>query len=131
MGLKGLLVVLLVFLVINLSLNVRLEVSVFDPNPLVSVELGSFKSKFDLFFGEFTVLTQSVEANYELDVFSLELSWHDFLPDLLIGNEFFTILSRVSLLLLLLLPSFLLFLLLGELLLDNVVVLDTSVVGVD
>ena len=75
LGFLGLFVVLLVFLVFNLSANVLLEVGVFDFNPLISVEFGSFKGKFDFICSEFTVLAESVEADNELNILGLEISW--------------------------------------------------------
>jgi len=67
--------VLLILLVFDLSCNVLLEVGVFDFNPLISVEFGSFKGKFDLILSEFTILAESVEANYELNILGLEIGW--------------------------------------------------------
>ena len=75
MGFQGLLVVLLVFLVFDLSADVLLEVGVLNLDPLISVELGGFKGKFDLLRGEFTVLAESVEADDELNILGLEIGW--------------------------------------------------------
>lgn len=75
LGFLGLFVVLLVFLVFDLSANVLLEVGVFDFNPLVSVEFGGFKGKLDFICSKFTILAESVEADNELNILGLEIGW--------------------------------------------------------
>jgi hypothetical protein len=75
LGFLGLFVVLLVFLIFDLSANVLLEVGVLNFDPLISVEFGGFKGKLNFICSKFTILAESVEADNELNILGLEIGW--------------------------------------------------------
>ena len=128
---KCLLVLLLVFLEFKLLFYVQFEILVLNLLPLVSVHPNGVEGVLDLLFRELAVLSEGVQADHELDILGLELLRSYLFPGALFRLVVVVAIGFGLLCLLLLLffpdPSF--FLLLREFLLDDVIVLDTSVVG--
>jgi len=117
---------------LDLALNVRGEVLLFELLPPIAVHLDTAKGVLLLIFGELTVLATAVEADYILDLGLLVRFGIDFRPFLLLRlvlRSFIVLSFLFSISLLLLFPFGLLLLLLTASS-DNILhLLDTSVKG--